>query len=46
MVYQITDANDTDVYYEGSAEDILNALIAYGVKIIDTDGSRIHVRLA
>lgn len=45
-MYQLTDANDNDVYVEGSAQDILDALIRGNVKFVDTDGSRLHVRLA
>lgn len=46
MVYQITDANDTEVYYEGTAEEILSVLVNNGVKFIDADKSRLHIRLA
>lgn len=45
-MYQLTDANEADIYIEGTAQEVLDALIRGNVKFVDTDGSRLRVRLA
>lgn len=45
-MYQLTDANDATVYLEGTAQDILDAMMRGNVKFVDTDGARLHVHLA
>ncbi len=44
-MYQLTDAKGLDVYIEGTAQDILDAMMRGNVKFVDTDGSRLHIRL-
>ena len=45
-MYQLTNNDGTDVYLEGTATEILNALIDNGVRFIDTDGLRLRVSLS
>lgn len=41
--YTLTDKDGTNVLMEGTAQDILDALLRHNTKFVDEDGSRLFI---